>query len=99
MKRAVRVLRRAQIDLLEIRAYVARDKPQAAEALINALLERLHRLETLPERGAVPKDDRLRHAGYRYVRYREYLIFYKVLRSQVRVYRVLHGRRLYAGLL
>ena len=38
-------------------------------------------------------------AGYRYVVHREYLIFYKVLGAYVRVYRVLHGRRMYRDIL
>ena len=99
MKRPVRVLRRAQIDLLEIQAYVLRDDPGAAEELVDALIDRLRRLETLSDRGALPRDLRLRQAGYRYVVHGDYLIFYKVLPSQVRVYRVIHGRRRYARLL
>ena len=91
--RQVRILRRAQIDLLEIQAYVARDKPAAADVLVRRLLARLQSLETLSARGAVPRDARLRRAGYRYLRSGEYLIFYKVLATQVRVYRVVHGRR------
>ena len=99
MTRPVRVLRRAQTDLLEIQAYIARDNPEAAETLVNAILDLLHSLGDLPERGALPKDAHLQRAGYRYVQHGEYLIFYKVLRSQVRVYRILHGRRLYKDLL
>lgn len=99
MKRSVRVLRRAQVDLLEIQAYITRDNPPAAETLVNAILVLLSGLETLSERGAVPSDPHLRRAGYRYVQHGEYLIFYKVFRTQVRVYRILHGRRLYKELL
>ena len=99
MKRPVRVLRRAQIDLLDIQAYVLRDDPGAAEELVDALIDRSRRLETLSDRGALPRDLRLRRAGYRYVVHGDYLIFYKVLPSQVRVYRVIHGRRRYARLL
>ena len=99
MTRPVRVLRRAQTDLLEIQEYIARENPGAAEAFVNAILDLLHSLGDLPERGPVPRDAHLRGAGYRYVQHGEYLIFYKVLRSQVRVYRILHGRRLYKDLL
>ena len=99
MKRPVRVLRRAQLDLLEIQAYLLRDDPAATTRLINQLVAELERLATLPSRGARPRDERLRKAGYRYVVRGQYLIFYKVLRSYVRVYRVLHGRRMYRDLL
>lgn len=99
MKRAVRVLRRAQLDLLELQAYVLHDNPAAAGRLIDALVVELARLGRFPSRGAHPRDERLRRAGYRYVVHGEYLIFYKVLGSHVRVYRVLHGRRMYRDLL
>ena len=99
MKRPVRVLRRAQLDLLEIQAYLLRDDPAATTRLINQLVAELERLATFPSRGARPRDERLRKAGYRYVVRGQYLILYKVLRSNVRVYRVLHGRRMYRDLL
>ena len=47
----------------------------------------------------MPRDQRLRDLGYRGLIQREHLVFYKVLPRQVRVYRVLHGRRRYADLL
>ena len=99
MKRPVRVLRRAQLDLLEIQAYLLRDDPAATTRLIDQLVAELERLATFSSRGARPRDERLRKAGYRYVVPGQYLIFYKVLRSYVRVYRVLHGRRMYRDLL
>jgi toxin ParE1/3/4 len=98
LRRSVRVLRRAQLDLVEIQAYVARDRPEAAQALVDALVGRLRSLERFPQRGAVPRDARLRRAGYRYLAHGDYLIFYKVLSREVRVYRVLHGARRYAHL-
>lgn len=50
-------------------------------------------------RGARPRDPSLQRAGYRYPAHGEYLVFYKVLVAQVRVYRVVHGRRSYSHLL
>lgn len=99
MKRTVRVLRRAQTDLLEIQAYIRRDNPAAADVLVEALLGRLRALERFPMRGGRPRDAGLRRAGYRYLAHGEYLVFYKVLVSQVRVHRVVHGRRSYSHLL
>jgi toxin ParE1/3/4 len=99
VKRAVRILRRAQIDLVEIQEYVSRDDPTAADRLIAALVSDLERLGGFPSRGSRPGDERLRKAGYRYLVHGEYLIFYKVLSTQVRVYRVLHGRRIYDSML
>jgi len=99
MTRQIRVLRRAQLDLLEIQEYIARDNPAAAEEVVDALLALISSLGEFPERGRIPRDAVLKASGYRYLRHGEYLVFYKVLRSQVRVYRVVHGRRKYEDIL
>ena len=98
MKRSVRVLRRAQNDLIEIHKYVRRDRPNAADRLIAKLLDSIESLEELADRGTVPRDERLRTLDYRVLIEGEYLIFYKTLRTQVRIYRVVHGRRRYQHL-
>ena len=98
MKRPVRVLRRAQNDLIEIRDYVRRDRPDAADRLIEKLLDAIESLEQLADRGVLPRDERLRSLDYRVLIEGEYLVFYKILRSQVRIYRVVHGRRKYGHL-
>ena len=99
MTRQVRILRRAQIDLLEIQAYIARDNPAAAGEWIEAILDLISSLGEFPERGRMPRDAILKASRYRYLRHGEYLVFYKVLPSQVRVYRVIHGRRRYEDIL
>lgn len=99
MKRSIRILRRAQLDLLEIQAYIRMDDAKAAERLVSRILQRLQGLASLSMRGKVPNDARLRQLGFRYLIHGEYLVFYKVFRSQVRVYRVLHGRRRYEEIL
>ena len=99
MTRQVRVLRRAQADLLEIRDYIARDNPAAAEGVIEAIPDLIASLGEFPERGRIPKDAVLKASGYRYLLHGEYLVFCKVLRLQVRVYRVVHGRRRYEEIL
>src|SRR5207247_8383819 len=79
VKRPVRVLRRAQLDLLEIQAYLLRDDPAATTRLIDQLVAELERLATFSSRGARPRDERLRKAGYRYVVRGQSLIFFEVL--------------------
>ena len=98
MRRSVRILRRAQRDLVEIQRYVKRDRPVAAVRLMDRLLDAIESLERLPDRGGVPRDERIASLGYRVLVERDYLVFYKVLPSQVRIYRVLHGRRKYGHL-
>ena len=99
MKKTVRILRKAQQDIIEIRDYVALDDPRASIRLIDKLLARIEDLAEFPEIGAVPRDKNLRARGYRFLLERDYLIFYKVFKRQIRVYRVIHGRRKYRHLL
>jgi plasmid stabilization system protein ParE len=99
VNRAVRVLRKAQRDLQEIRDYVLREAPARVDAFTEGLLDAMESLGESAERGPRPRDDRLRRQGFRFLVHGGYLIFYKVLRRQVRVYRVLHGKRAYRGLL
>lgn len=99
MTRAVRILRRAQRDLQQIYDLVVREVPLRAGSFIDELYDLIESLETLSERGAQPRDPKLRQRGYRFVVHHEYLVFYKVLRRQVRVYRVLRGSRAYRSLL
>lgn len=99
MKRTVRVLRRAQRDLQQIYEYVATEAPLRADRFIDGFLDAIESLDDLSDRGATPRDAVLRRRGYRYLEHRQYLIFYKVLRRQVRVYRIVHGKRAYRHLL
>ena len=82
-----------------IRDYVRSDSPEAADELVEKLLSAIEELDRFPDRGTVPRDARLKSLGFRFQAVGSYLIFYKVLRKQVRVYRVVHGRRAYEDIL
>jgi toxin ParE1/3/4 len=97
-QRAVRILRRAQFDLVEIQRYAERDRPAAAQRLVDRLLTSIESLEKMSDRGTVPRDERLAALGYRVLVEGAHLVFYRALPTQLRVYRVLHGRRKYAHL-
>lgn len=99
MKLVARILRRAQSDLVEIRDYVRIDSPDGARRIVVGLLTAIERLERFPMSGAVPRDEHLHRSGFRYVRRGRYLVFYKLTRTQVRIYRVLHERREYESML
>ncbi|MBA3462255.1 MAG: type II toxin-antitoxin system RelE/ParE family toxin [Deltaproteobacteria bacterium] len=99
MKRTVRVLRRAERDLQQIYDATARETPSRADVFIDRLLDRIASLASMAHRGATPRDPTLAMQGFRFLVEEPYLVFYKVLRSQVRVYRVLHGHRAYRDLL
>ena len=99
MKRTVRVLRRAQRDLQHIYDYVAREAPPRADSFIDGFLDAIESVDELSDRGATPRDAVLRQRGYRYLKHRDYLVFYKVLQRQVRVYRIVRAKRAYRHLL
>jgi toxin ParE1/3/4 len=99
MRFRVRVLRRAQIDLVEIDRYLAREAPEVRPLILDRLLDAIEELERFPRRGARVRDPHLRNLGFRYLVQESYLIFYRIIGQQVRVYRVLHGRRAYLRLL
>lgn len=85
--------------MIEIQRYMTLDSPNAASRSVEEILEGIEQLADFPESGPVPRDQRLQRLGYRYLARGRYLIFYKVLRSQVRIYRILHQRRAYEAIL
>ncbi|MBI3554000.1 MAG: type II toxin-antitoxin system RelE/ParE family toxin [Elusimicrobia bacterium] len=98
-KRPVVYLRRAQLDLAEIRRYIAKDHPDQASLWIDKLDHALSRLREFPGSGLIPRDGRLAARGYRVVVVGEYLAFYLVRSGRVEIRRVLHGKRRYSFLL
>jgi plasmid stabilization system protein ParE len=99
VKRSLRVLRRAADDLAEIDRYLRRESPAAAERIVGELLDAIESLAQLAERAPTPRDPVLRARGYHYIVRRPYRVFFKIAGKQVRVHRVLHGRRAYDKLL
>jgi toxin ParE1/3/4 len=97
--RSVRVLRRAQRDLQEIYDYIVREAPLRAGPFIDERIAAIESLSTMAARGANPRDPILRARGYKFLVHDPYLIFFKIIGRQVRVYRVLRGSRAHAGLL
>lgn len=95
----VRVLKRAERDLVEIRSYLGREAPDSAGRVVADLLDAIESLARPPERGAHPRDEPLRLRGFRFLVLRPYLIFFKVSGRSVWIYRVLHARRAWSRLL
>lgn len=95
----VRILRRAERDIEAIHRFISRTSSRNADDVVDRLLRAIERLEDFPESGARPRDPRLRSAAYRFLVSDRYLVFFKVVRKQARVYRVLHGRRAYDQIL
>lgn len=82
----------SQIDLREIRKFIARDAPETAGAYIRRLRASVARLGTYPESGSI-----VREAGdilLREIYFGQYRIIYEVTPNRVEVLTVYHGARL-----
>src|SRR5689334_14123983 len=88
--------RLAETDLAEIHAFIARDKPAAAQRQLSAFFERFHMLAKQPILGEA-RDDL--SVGLRTFALRGYVICYCPTGNSVRIARVLHGSRDLAALL
>jgi toxin ParE1/3/4 len=74
-------------DLKTILDYIARDKPEAAQAFVDAIVERCHLLVEHPELG-VRREDLA--PSLRLFTHRGYAIYYRNLDADVMIERVLH---------
>ena len=76
----VQITDTAKQDLREIAFYIAeqsQDK-EIARSFVSALRAQCMRLAEFPQSGALPRDHVLRSLEYRYLVYKEYLIFYLI---------------------
>ena len=92
---------KAQADLDEIWNYIS-DKlmnPTAAENTVNGILDTV---DILKDQSGIGKPLYFAsglYSGYRYLIYKNYLAFYRILDEKVYVVRVIYGRRDYMRLL
>jgi plasmid stabilization system protein ParE len=98
-KYALRLLRAAEDDLVDIVTFVAADNVSAAEALALKIEKSLSSLMNHPNLGRIPEDAELTQLGYRYIIVGNYLIFYVVQGKSIVVHRIIHGARDYRSLL
>lgn len=78
----------AEIDLIEIWQFIAKDNPIAATRLLSNLDQRSKSLLENPELG--PKRSDIRKS-YRYLVEGNYLILYQVKEETIEIIRYLHG--------
>jgi plasmid stabilization system protein ParE len=98
-KYCVELLPAADSDLDEIFDYIMAENPQAADGILESIMQSLQRLETYPDSGAPLLDRSLNKFNFRMVIVAPYLAFYRVIANKVFVYRILHGARDYSHLL
>ena len=88
---------RALADLDEIADWIGRDDWDRAEAFVDDLEGRCMTLSSHPRR--YPVVTGATAGGLRKLSYRGYLIFYRVIETQVEIARIAHGARDWAALL
>jgi len=86
----VRLSRRAAIDIREIGNEIAADKPRAAEAFVDQIIQRCHSLADAPE-GYGPRPEF--GAGVRGVAIKPYVVLYRVRTLDILILSVRHGAR------
>ena len=91
MEYEVIIARSALGDLEQIRSYIARENPSAAETFCQKLLDACNSLRSFPERGGIIAE----RPGTRFVLVHRYLIVYRIddHSRTVRVLRFWHGAR------
>ena len=81
---------RADEDLIEIWTHIAKDNPQAADRVLDAIEARLWQLARHPYSGFA-RDDIA--PGIRHLVVGQYLTLYRISGAGVEIVRVLHGKR------
>ncbi|MBR3023307.1 MAG: type II toxin-antitoxin system RelE/ParE family toxin [Oscillospiraceae bacterium] len=92
---------KAQADLDEIWDYIS-DKlqsPSAAQNTVNGILDTIEMLREQVEIGKPLYFSSGLYSGYRYLIYRNYLAFYRIVSDTVYIDRVIYGKRDYMRLL
>ena len=82
--------RQAEIDLLDIWAFISQDNLTAADKIVRQLDARSHELLGHPEMG-IARDDVAK--GMRHLVMGSYLILYRIDGEDIEVVRYLHGAR------
>lgn len=99
MKYQVNITATAILDLREIALYIfekSKDR-EIAKRFIKELQTACKRLEGFPSAGSLPRDHILLSKGYRYIIYKDYLIFYLIDESKqtVSVHSIFNAKKDY----
>lgn len=80
----------ALADLIELRAYIAQDRPQAATSVARRILDTVSHLERFPKMG---RPGRVAGTRELVVSRTPYLVPYRIREDTIELLRVLHGAR------
>jgi toxin ParE1/3/4 len=92
-KYTLRYLPVAVDDLVSIFDWIANDSPANAAGFLEKIDQRIGNLETHPFLGHIPREEKLRHSGYRILVIESYLVFYVIRAKTIEIHRVVHGSR------
>lgn len=97
----INITPRAYEDLVTIKNYINDNllSPQSSIKTIKAIMSKIHLLSTLPLSGQALGAVLNIHTDYRFLVCNKYLIFYRVLASDVLIIRIIYAKRDYAKLL
>lgn len=84
----------AQADANEIRDYIARDKPRAAEKWGRRVVRLMFSLRSFPLRHEIIPEAKEINRDYRHLLFGKYRVIYRVEEERVVVMRVIHAARL-----
>ncbi len=85
-------------DLDEIVLYTARDSKSNAIKFHHKIIDTAKRLESFPKLGLLVPDIKIANRGFRMIVFDKYLLFYKIYKKEISIFRVLHGARNYPHL-
>jgi plasmid stabilization system protein ParE len=84
----------AQKDLEHIFFYIAEDSINNAKNFILELEEKIHSLDSMPERCALIFENIFFGTNYRQITHKGYRVIYKISGNSVFIMRVVHGAKL-----
>jgi toxin ParE1/3/4 len=94
------ILTPAQRELEEIASvHFELAGPVSARKITDKIYASLERLTTFPLSGSLPRDRKIREAGYRYVISGKYICVYRLIGNTVYVYHIVYGPADYPQLL
>lgn len=96
----IRLTKLAETDLLNIKkdVYDASKDEKTVEKILKDIIDSLERLKDFPDSGARYEDDDGKLL-YRYVKSGNYYSFYKHIKNNVDIYRILYAKRDYKKIL
>ena len=87
----VHFLSEALEDLEEIILYIAGDSQTAATRMSNKIINKTSSLAQFPKTGRLVPNKKMSAAGYRMLGIKPYIVFYRIIKQDVFIYRILHG--------